>query len=43
MMAPQLAGLVEYATTGGYAALAELCKAAKDPEDLAEPAPGGAA
>ncbi|MEO8552910.1 MAG: HEAT repeat domain-containing protein, partial [Kofleriaceae bacterium] len=36
MMAPQLAGLVEYATTGSDAALAELRKAAKDPEDLAE-------
>jgi len=36
MMAPQLAGLVEYATTGSDPALAELRKAAKDPEDLAE-------
>jgi hypothetical protein len=36
MMAPQLAGLVEYATTGSDAALTELRKAAKDPEDLAE-------
>lgn len=36
MMAPQLAGLVEYATTGSDASLAELRKAAKDPEDLAE-------
>ncbi|HEY0252652.1 MAG TPA: AAA family ATPase [Kofleriaceae bacterium] len=36
MMAPQLAGLVEYAQTGSEAALAELKKAARDPEDLAE-------
>jgi HEAT repeat protein len=36
MMAPQLAGLVEYATTGADAALIELRKAAKDPEDVAE-------
>ena len=36
MMAPQLAGLVEYATTGSESALGELRKAAKDPEDLAE-------
>ncbi|MGE5187191.1 MAG: hypothetical protein ACM31C_34315 [Acidobacteriota bacterium] len=37
MMAPQLAGLVEYATTGDEKALAALGKAAeKDPEDLAE-------
>ncbi|HSK05703.1 MAG TPA: AAA family ATPase [Kofleriaceae bacterium] len=37
IMAPQLARLVDYATTGNEAALAELRKAAKDnPEDLAE-------
>lgn len=36
LMAPQLAGLVEYATTGNEATLAALEKAAKDPEDLAE-------
>lgn len=36
VMAPQLAGLVEYATTGSEAALEALMKAAKDPEDLAE-------
>jgi HEAT repeat protein len=36
IMAPQLAGLVEYATTGHDAALDTLKKAAKDPEDLAE-------
>ena len=36
MMAPQLAELVDYARTGSDAALAELRKAAKDPEDLAE-------
>ncbi|HUJ63095.1 MAG TPA: HEAT repeat domain-containing protein [Kofleriaceae bacterium] len=36
MMAPQLAGLVDYATTGNEATLAALQKAAKDPEDLAE-------
>jgi HEAT repeat protein len=36
IMAPQLAGLVEYATTGNEAALDGLRKAAKDPEDLAE-------
>ncbi|MFT3696343.1 MAG: hypothetical protein QM831_24600 [Kofleriaceae bacterium] len=36
MMAPQLAGLVEYAQTGSEPALQELRKAAKDPEDLAE-------
>jgi HEAT repeat protein len=37
IMAPQLAGLVEYATTGSDQTLAELRKAAgKDPEDLAE-------
>jgi len=34
--APQLAGLAEYATTGGDATLEALKKAAKDPEDLAE-------
>ncbi|HSR97919.1 MAG TPA: hypothetical protein VLM79_12755, partial [Kofleriaceae bacterium] len=36
VMAPQLAGLVEYATTGNEATLETLKKAAKDPEDLAE-------
>ncbi len=37
IMAPQLSRLVDYATTGNEAALAELRKAAKDnPEDLAE-------
>lgn len=36
LMAPQLAGLVDYATTGNEAALQALHKAAKDPEDLAE-------
>jgi HEAT repeat protein len=36
IMAPQLAGLVEYATSGTETTLAELRKAAKDPEDLAE-------
>lgn len=37
IMAPQLAGLVEYASTGSDAALAELRKTAKDnPEDFAE-------
>ncbi len=36
MMAPQLANLTEYAMSGSDAALAELRKAAKDPEDLAE-------
>src|SRR5690606_7090392 len=36
IMAPQLAGLVEYATTGSEQTLATLRKAAKDPEDLAE-------
>ena len=36
MLAPQLAGLVEYARTGSDASLNELRKAAKDPEDLAE-------
>jgi hypothetical protein len=35
-MAPQLAELVDYATTGNDATLAELRKEAKDPEDLAE-------
>ena len=36
MMAPQLAGLVDYATTGADTTLQALQKAAKDPEDLAE-------
>ncbi|MBV8758312.1 MAG: hypothetical protein JO257_13585 [Deltaproteobacteria bacterium] len=36
MMAPQLAGLVDYATTGNDQTLQALQKAAKDPEDLAE-------
>jgi HEAT repeat protein len=36
IMAPQLAGLVEYATTGNEKTLEELRKAAKDPDDLAE-------
>jgi len=36
IMAPQLAGLVEYATTGSDQTLETLKKAAKDPEDLAE-------
>lgn len=36
VMAPQLAGLVEYATTGNEATLEALKKSAKDPEDLAE-------
>ena len=36
IMAPQLAGLIEYATTGNEAALENLKKAAKDPDDLAE-------
>ena len=36
LMAPQLAGLVDYATTGNEATLESLKKAAKDPEDLAE-------
>lgn len=36
VMAPQLAGLVDYATTGNEATLDTLRKAAKDPEDLAE-------
>ncbi len=36
LMAPHLAGLVDYATTGNEATLETLRKAAKDPEDLAE-------
>jgi len=36
IMAPQLAGLVEYATSGNEATLEQMRKAAKDPEDLAE-------
>nr|HEX4312943.1 AAA family ATPase [Kofleriaceae bacterium] len=36
LMAPQLAGLVDYATSGSDATLAELRKDAKDPEDVAE-------
>jgi HEAT repeat protein len=36
IMAPRLAGLVEYATNGTDATLQELAKAAPDPEDLAE-------
>jgi HEAT repeat protein len=36
VMAPQLAGLVDYATTGNEQTLEALRKAAKDPEDLAE-------
>ena len=36
LMAPQLAGLIDYATSGGDATLEALKKAAKDPEDLAE-------
>ncbi|MFN0252662.1 MAG: AAA family ATPase [Kofleriaceae bacterium] len=36
LMAPQLGGLVEYATTGNEKSLDALAKAAKDPEDLAE-------
>ncbi len=36
VMAPQLSGLVDYATTGNEATLETLRKAAKDPEDLAE-------
>jgi hypothetical protein len=36
MMAPQLAGLVDYATNGSDVTLQALAKAAKDPEDLAE-------
>ncbi|HEX3761579.1 MAG TPA: hypothetical protein VHW23_22935, partial [Kofleriaceae bacterium] len=36
VMAPELADLVEYATTGNEAPLEALRKAAKDPEDVAE-------
>ena len=36
VMAPQLAGLIEYATTGNEGVLDGLRKAAKDPDDLAE-------
>lgn len=36
LMAPQLAGLVDYATTGNEKTLEGLRAAAKDPEDLAE-------
>jgi HEAT repeat protein len=36
VMAPELAGLVDYATTGNEATLDTLRKAARDPEDLAE-------
>lgn len=36
LMAPQLAGLVDYATTGNEKTLESLKAAAKDPEDLAE-------
>jgi HEAT repeat protein len=36
LMAPQLAGLVDYATSGNEATLETLKKLAKDPEDLAE-------
>jgi len=36
VMAPELAGLVEYATTGNEATVETLRKAARDPEDLAE-------
>ncbi len=36
IMAPQLAGLIEYATTGSESVLENLRKAAKDPDDLAE-------
>jgi HEAT repeat protein len=36
LMAPQLAGLVDYATTGNEKTLEGLKAAAKDPEDLAE-------
>ncbi len=36
LMGPQLAGLVDYATTGNESALESLKKAAKDPEDMAE-------
>jgi HEAT repeat protein len=36
LMVPQLAGLVDYATTNSDATVENLKKAAKDPEDLAE-------
>ncbi len=36
IMAPQLAGLMDYATTGSEQTLEALKKAAKDPEDTAE-------
>jgi HEAT repeat protein len=36
LMAPQLAGLVDYAATGSEATLDALRKAAKDPDDVAE-------
>ena len=36
IIAPQLAGLVDYATTGSDKTLDDLRKAAKDPDDLAE-------
>ncbi len=36
IMAPQLAGLVDYATTGNDGTLEALRKLAKDPDDLAE-------
>ncbi len=36
LMAPQLSGLVDYATTGNDAVLETMRKAAKDPDDLAE-------
>lgn len=36
IMAPQLARLVDYATTGNEATLDQLNKAAKNPEDIAE-------
>ncbi|HEY0994275.1 MAG TPA: hypothetical protein VGD80_44775, partial [Kofleriaceae bacterium] len=36
VLAPQLGGLIEYATTGNEATLDTLKKAARDPEDLAE-------
>jgi len=36
VMAPELAGLVDYASTGNEATLEALAKAARDPEDLAE-------
>ncbi|MBA3454088.1 MAG: ATP-binding protein, partial [Deltaproteobacteria bacterium] len=36
LMGPQLAGLIEYATTGNEASLETLKKAAKDPDDIAE-------